>query len=260
MMITSKDNPHIRFAASLLTKKGREKTDRFLVEGVKLVSEALACPELVETVFVAEDQCCPRAKDGCDFTGPTFEIAASLSKILSDTETPQGVWAVCRKTAVERPLPPDAGFLLVLAGIQDPGNVGTMIRTAWAAGIDGVILTRGSADPYNPKTIRAAMGATLFLPLYTNASAEDLRGLKESGGYQVIAAALDEKASLFDTRFGGKIMIVLGSEGQGIPTDILALSDQSVTIPLRSGVDSLNAAVACGIILYEAYRQRDPKK
>jgi TrmH family RNA methyltransferase len=255
-VIVSRDNATIKYAASLLTRKGREKESRFLIEGRKLVAEALSCSELVDHILIAEGNDELDLENSESYHGPITRIAARLGRIISDTESPQGVWAICRKPDWGDLLSGTArhGLLLLLAGIQDPGNLGAILRTGWAVGADAALLSAGTADVYNPKVVRSAMGATFHFPVYNDINVQELRALKKSG-YRMLALQVPGEQSLFHTRLEAKTILVLGNEGRGIPAEFMDLADTSIEIPIERGVESLNVAVACGVVLYEWFRQ-----
>lgn len=256
-LITSRDNPTFKLANSLGSRKGRDRTGKFRVEGFKLVSEALSHPELVETILVGESINESVVSDLAPYQIPMVMISSGLADALAETETAQGIWAICRR--------PDWGgleavnscdFVLMLAEVQDPGNLGTILRTAWAVGIQAVLLSAGSVDPYNPKVIRSAMGATLNLPIFSGVSRSEVEALKEQD-FRVMACDPLGETSLFRSGLEGKLVLIMGNEGQGLSPEWKATADCLLNIPLQAGVDSLNVAVACGIVLYEAYRQRN---
>ncbi len=255
-LVTSRDNSLFKLAKSLGTRKGREKKGKFMVEGLKLVSEALAHPELLETILISESLKESIVSSMASYQIPIVMISSALADLLTETETPQGIWAICHY--------PDWGGLesinsydlvLVLAEIQDPGNLGTMLRTAWAVGVQAVILSTGSVDPFNPKVIRSAMGATLNLPIYNRVSRQEVEALKDQG-FQIMACDPLGEVSLFRSSLEGKLAFIMGNESQGLSPEWKGMADSLIRIPLQAGVDSLNVAVACGIVLYEVYRQR----
>lgn len=255
-LITSRDNPTLKNAARLLNRKARDQQGKFLIEGVKMVKEALLKPELVEQVFVSDRKLLDRLDGLKGFKGNIIEIDARLVSVLSDTETPQGIWAVCKKPAWQRQI---KGLkprqVLLLAGIQDPGNLGTILRTAVAFGIDAVYLSRGTVDPYSPKALRAAMGATFHIPLVCDVEYEDVITLK-SEGYGLIACTPRGDVELPRAEFPDRMMLMIGSEGKGLPHEIEEMADIRVKIPLQPAVESLNAAVACAVFLYEISLRR----
>ncbi|MGE5398241.1 MAG: TrmH family RNA methyltransferase [Chitinophagales bacterium] len=253
--ITSRENPIIKYAASLHTHKAREREGKFLIEGIKLVEEAISKPGLVDSVLINRESI-ERVEGISQFRGQIFVISPNLNKLISDTQTPQGVWAICRK--------PDWGdlsilmqfeVLLLLAGIQDPGNLGTMLRTARAAGVGAVILTAGTVDVYNPKVVRAAAGTILSLPVVTGATVATVKTVK-TWGFKLLACDARGDSNLYSESLLNKTIMMIGSEGSGIPQEFLNIADRRIFIPLQAEVESLNAGVACGIVLYEALRQR----
>lgn len=255
-LITSRDNPLFKLARSLGSRKGRDKSGMFLVEGVKLVGEALSRPELVETILISESTRESLVGDLETYQIPRVTISSELAEALAETETTQGVWAICRRLGlVQMERASSLDFVLVLAQIQDPGNLGTMLRTAWAVGVEAVLLSVGSVDAFNPKVIRSAMGATFKLPVYTDISLSDIETL-QNNGFQVLACDPQGEISLFQSDLRGKMAIIMGNEGQGLSPEWKTVADYRLNIPLQAGVESINVAVACGIVLYEAYRQR----
>ncbi len=248
MEITSAANKTFKFIKSLTDKKGRKKAGAFLVEGIKSVrdAEAAGC----EFVLAAVDE---------DFTGempscPIYRLSRGLFDKLSDTVSPQGILAAVRIPKISI-TPKEGGLYLYCDGVSDPGNLGTLIRTADAAGADGVVLSPGCADIYSPKTVRACMGS-----LFHIAAAEDggdfLVRCKENG-FNIYAGALTDKAS--DYRSGDyarSTVIVVGNEANGVSEEVLSIS-KPVKIPIAGRAESLNAAVAGALLLYEAYRKRE---
>ncbi len=179
----------------------------------------------------------------------SFCITEELSEYISDTKSPQGLFAACAMKP--RVIPENAEKIVILDGVQDPGNVGTIVRTAEALGFDGVIFTGACADAYSPKVLRASMGSALRVP-FEERSAETLRGALK--GFALYAAMLDENAArLGDEKFPEKTAVVIGSEGGGVSPETAALCDKKLYIPI-SGAESLNAAIAAAIIMWEISR------
>jgi TrmH family RNA methyltransferase len=244
-VVTSTQNEFVRMARSLHDKKGRTEHSAFLVEGVKCVDELLAhAPQLLRTLIVSGggEGWTARAKA---LDRPAVAVAPHVMGALCDCKTPQGVAAVAAL-----PSPPDikSGFIVALDDVQDPANVGTVIRTADAAGLSGVVLSAGSADPFAPKAVRASMGSLFHLPVARTALRpylEELRG----AGHVVVCADLGG-----DTDFAldaARTCLVIGNEARGISEEILALADIRVRIPIYGKAESLNAAVAAGILIYK---------
>ncbi len=264
-VITSVQNPLVKRLGKLLKRKGREETGTFLVEGAHLVEEALRSDSEVLTVIYDQE----RGLDGgCarllqERAQPVKLIAASPAVIarLSETKTPQGVLAEVRRTGADwerwwgRARERDF-FLLMLDEIQDPGNLGTIIRTADAAGVDAVILGEGSVDVYNGKVVRATMGSLFRLPVFTLRLSDVAADVKAARGRLLVTSLASDSQPYDAPLYAGKLAIVIGNEGRGVSPAMLDAASARVHIPLYGGAESLNAAVASGIVLYEAQRQR----
>lgn len=245
--ITSTQNPRIRALRDLHQSKGRAASGCYLVEGAKLCAEALRDAS-VETLLVdearAETYAALIAKARDVLLAPAHVIAAA-----SDAKTPQGIVASVR---LPRPLDLDEArsAVLILDGVQDPGNVGTMLRTAEAAGFSGALLSPTCADAFAPKVVRATMGSIFRLPLWRGALSEALSDLRRRR-FSLVCTALGgepfyERAKTLRPPFG----LVIGSEGQGVSGAVAAQCDVSVMLPMRGRAESLNAAVAAGILMY----------
>ncbi|HHV75903.1 MAG TPA: RNA methyltransferase [Syntrophothermus lipocalidus] len=255
-MITSRRNALIKYASRLLERKARDREGKFLVEGVRMVREAMKRPELIEYVLVACDVTGEMEEEFWRDAASVYRIRPELVKEITDTENPSGIVAVCRKPVWDwESIPESDGLILIVDNLRDPGNLGTILRTAWAAGVDAVFLLKGTVDMYNPKVIRSSMGAVFHFPVFERVGNDEVRELCHRG-YRLVVA--DSKASLVftDADYYGNVAVVIGGETAGISAVFEELPASRVRIPLREGVDSLNAAVACGIILYEAWSQR----
>lgn len=249
--ITSLKNPKIQAWKSLKDRKGRRETGCFLVEGRKMVEEALTSGFQVEAVIVDEDRAAEFTLPGGVYTALT---PAHVLAAVCDTKTPQGIAAVLRI----RETPAAGSRLVVLDGVQDPGNVGTIIRTADAAGFDGVLLSGQCADAFSPKVLRATMGSIFRMGIaVTDALPQRLQTLI-ADGFSVISSQLDGEP-FYDAApaCGRKIALVIGSEGNGVTDEVKALATHRVRLPMRGGAESLNAAVAAGIMMYELTRELD---
>ncbi len=255
--IKSRDNQKIRNAARLKEQKYRHREQMFLIEGRTLFCEAVKGQQELLRVFVERET----AEQYLDEFRKTrdvewVKIDNSIMKHICDTQTPQGIVAVARipqwglHNITQKP-----GFLLFLDHIGDPGNMGTILRTAWAFGVQGVLLSNGCVDPFNPKVVRASMGAVFNVPVFIDISLEELVRLKKEG-YRILASSLNADIYIDNVDFTGPVIIIIGSEARGVSPKILNVCDHSFKIPLITPVDSLNAGVACGIIVYEAGKQR----
>ena len=248
--ITSRQNPLITRLRRLgAEKKARRAQGVFLCEGVKLVGEALRWGPPPELLVVAEGTAPPAELPA---GVRVVEVPEALLRAVSTVETPQGMLAVCRTPDTAPPETLPEGRLLVLDGVQDPGNVGTIWRTADALGADGLILVNGCADPWNPKTVRATMGACFRLPVYER-NADGLAQWLGEQGIPLYATALRDTVDLREAELS-RCAVVIGSEGRGVSEGLLSQSAKTLKIPMRARCESLNAAAAATVVLWEMGR------
>ncbi len=243
--ITSLKNPKVAAWKALKDRKGRRESGCFLVEGRKMVEEALKSAFDVEAVLVQEGVSFP---DG--LTMPVYELPAHVLAAVCDTKTPQGIAAVVRmkeQSALGK-------HIVVLDGVQDPGNVGTIIRTADAAGLDGVLLSNQCADVFSPKVLRATMGSIFRMNLRTT---DDLPGeltkLREKG-YSILSSQLDGTPFYEREKVAEQFALIIGNEGNGVSEQVQQTATHRVRLPMRGGAESLNAAIAAAIMMYELMR------
>lgn len=243
--ITSLKNPRVQQWKSLKDRKGRRETGCFLVEGRKSVEEALASGFDVEALLVLDTQA---ESIETPAGGTVYALPEHVMAAVCDTKTPQGIAAVMRM----RTELPVGKRLVALDGVQDPGNVGTIIRTADAAGLDGVILTEQCADVFSPKVLRATMGSVFHLPMIVTDDLPGLlRGLQAEGAC-VISSQLEDAQPFYEHGdVGSCFVLVIGNEGNGVSAPVKALADRRLMLPMRGRAESLNAAVAAGIMMYE---------
>ena len=247
--ITSRTNPLCTYIRKLNTSNSYRREQGVMVgEGPKLLEEALKAGAEVTLVVTAEGvsvSCPPEIR--------RVEVPADLLSGLCDTKTPQGVLFLCKTP--ETALPElTGGRYLVLDGVQDPGNVGTVWRTADAFGADGLILLGGCADPFSPKVVRSTMGAVFRLPVYQTHPEELNRACKEAE-LPLYATALREDAEELGRADLKRCAVVIGSEGRGISDAMLERCERTLKIPMRQRCESLNAAVAASVILWEGWRE-----
>lgn len=248
-MITSRNNKLIKRIRRLTSdREFRRSSGLFFGEGPKLLAEALKAGAAIEAVVTAQ---------GTDLPGLEglwrAEVPEDLLNSLCDTRTPQGVLFLAAMPDLTPPERLEGRRWLVLDGLQDPGNVGTIWRTADALGADGLILTNRCADPFSPKTVRATMGACFRLPVY-EAAEEELPGLLKRSGLPLYATALREDTVDVKAVRLERCAVVIGSEGGGVSQELLRLSEKTIKIPMRERCESLNAAVAAAVILWELAR------
>ncbi len=260
-MIRSTNNPEVIRIAKLHKRKHREQEGQFIVEGPHLVDAALSAFASFQSIYCTEHFASTEIGMRYLDVAATKEIQVKcvsdgVMKKISDLESPQGILGV-----VTMPPQPDwkdllrGGIVVIVDRVQDPGNLGTILRTADSAGVESVLLLEGSADAYNSKAVRSSMGSIFHVPiLQPVVFTEAFVHLKESG-YQLIAADMDGECIYHEANLNKRSALVIGNEGQGIANEVLKFVDVTVRIPLLGNSESLNVAVACGIILYEILRQ-----
>lgn len=227
----------------------RREQGLFLGDGIKLLEEALRWSAPLTAVVAAEGMRLPPIPDGVRVVEVPGDVMASISPM----ESPQGALFLSRMPGLAPPEGLEGGRWLILDGVQDPGNVGTIWRTADALGADGLLLVNGCADPWNPKTVRATMGACFRLPVY-EVGTEKLPPLLEGSGLPLYATALREDTVDIKTADLSRSAVVIGSEGRGVSPDLLAMSQRTLKIPMRERCESLNAAAAATVVLWEMGR------
>ncbi|MBY0754887.1 RNA methyltransferase [Clostridium sardiniense] len=252
--IESKDNAIYKETKKLKDRRNRNKQKKYLIEGFRLVEEALKAGANIETIFCFDEleSKITELIEKYNYSGKIFKLNRSLFLEICGTENPQGILAVVLMDSNDKLL--NGEFYLLCDKVQDPGNLGTIIRTAHAAGIDGIILTKGTVDIYNDKTIRSTMGSMFYIPIIQDDDFSIINDLKERG-FSLVATSLEGKNDFFDEDLTGKIVITVGNEGNGVSDEIYNISDKKVKIPMPGGAESLNVGVATSIILYERVRQ-----
>ncbi len=258
--ISSADNDKIKLYRRLSAdKKVRRREGLFVVEGARLVSDAAAEAIELHCIFVTENAM-SKYSEALELLISKYDrrifhkISDDLAGVLSDTQMPQGLFAICRIPALDKSEAygkiKRRGRYLILDNIQDPGNMGTMLRTADACGIDAVV-TCGCCDIYNPKTVRSAMGSLMRVAVIDD-TIENAALRFKNAGIPVFAAVIDSDArSLTDCDFSQGGAVIIGNEGNGIPPEHSALADERMTIKMHGTINSLNAAMAAGIIMWE---------
>ena len=240
--IESVKNPKVKAWKKLLTKKERDQSGHYLIEGFHLVEEALK-EQIVLEVIVNQDIEMP-VHLNLDGTEVVY-VNEDVMKAICDTETPQGVAAVCEKridsmenTKMEK--------LLLLDRVQDPGNLGTLIRTADAAGMDAIILGEGCADPYNPKVVRATQGSLFHLPIIKR----NLATFMDEIDIPLYGTALENAIPFKQVEPSETFALLVGNEGQGVSEELLGKTTKNLYIPIYGKSESLNVGIAAGILMY----------
>ena len=251
--IRSKDNRIVKRCEQLSMRKYRDQFGLYLIEGENLLAEAVKNHARIETVLLRE---------GCQKSLPpqvadrTFLVDARIFDKLAQTVTSQGILAIVVKEAARKEdfiNLPGSNFI-VLDRLQDPGNIGTILRTADAAGYKLAILMKGTADVYAPKGVRGATGSLFRMPVVSMASAKELAEFTGAAGKKLTATCLDARRWYYDEDLTHDIALIIGNEGNGISRDLIESSDIQIKIPMQGNIESLNAAVAAGVLMYEAMR------
>ena len=251
--IRSKDNKIWKRCEQLTMRKYRDRSGLDLIEGENLLDEAIRNHVRIETVLVRED--CQKALPP-EAADKAFLLDARLFDKLAQTVTSQGILAVVAKAEVRKEdfigLP--GSNFIVLDRLQDPGNIGTILRTADAAGYRLAILMKGTADVYAPKVVRAATGSLFRMPVVSMASTEELVEFTRAAGKKLTATCLDAQRCYYDEDLTHDIALVIGNEGSGVAPALIESSELRIKIPMQGNIESLNAAVAAGVLMYEAMR------
>jgi TrmH family RNA methyltransferase len=257
--IVSPQNPRVKEWTQLLDRRGRAKQGKYIIEGFHLVEEAVKAKAEIVTIVYSLDKGKPAelftaAEERTEWIG----VSQAVLEKCSDTQTPQGIFAVVEKPTLNAEELGASGLgdlVVVVDGVQDPGNLGTIIRSADAVGASGVLLGAGTVDVYNPKTIRSTMGSLFHLPILEVDLLEYLPRAKAQG-IQLVTTSLQAKHSCYDTDLCRPTWIILGNEAKGVSPAVAAEADVPVIIPMQGQAESLNVAMAATVLLFEASRQR----
>ncbi len=261
--ITSSNNPLVKEVKLLKFRKHREDRGLFFIEGTRFVEEAVKEKTRIQKLFISDELYESGAAEGLlsDRYNIGYEIyilAKKLFKEISDTENPQGILAVIESDyfPIGRLLSGEISFLVLLDSIQDPGNMGTIIRTADAAGVQGIIASKGCVDPYNPKVLRATMGSVFHIPVCLSADLAQTALTLKARGFKIYASHPEGSADYFDIPSWTNSAVVIGNEANGISDDVARCADLLVKIPMAGRAESLNASVAGALLMYEALRNK----
>lgn len=261
-VITSKDNEVIKSIRKLKDKKYREIENKYMIEGIKLIEEAVEEKANIDTIVVCED-CIQNdtieqkllyeiAKYNCVY------VSEKVFNAVTEVTNPQGILAVINKESKEEDIDYSEDVIVALDGIQDPGNLGTILRTLDSVGLKQVIISEKTADAYNPKVVRSTMGAIFRVKIIV--SDDLIRTLKEikKHKFKILATSLQTEESIYDIDYHKKVLVI-GNEANGVSKEILDFADEKVKIPMLGKTESLNASVATSVILYEYVRQKIKK-
>ena len=257
--ITSKDNELIRHIRKLKDKKYRDESNEYVVEGVKLVEEAVKENAKIKQIIVCEDTTrtyeipthimLEIAKYEC------ISVSDKIFNIITQVTNPQGIMAIIEKNAQNAKIDYTQDIIVVLDDVQDPGNLGTILRTVDSIGLNQIIVSKGTADAFNSKVVRSTMGAIFRIKII---EVENLaQAIKEmrKHHFKLMVTSLQTKNSIYDIDFYKKI-IVIGNEANGVSKEIQDMADEKAKIPMLGRTESLNASVAAGVVMYEYVRQK----
>lgn len=256
-VITSKENDFIKKIKKLKDKKYRDEENCYIIEGIKLVKEAIEENQNIKSIVICEDCINDEsidqktlyevAKYDCTY------VSEKVFGFITDVSNPQGILAVLEKNNHSDKMNYSEDIIVVLDGLQDPGNLGTILRTIDSANLKQVVVSKDTADVYNPKVVRSTMGAIFRVNIIESKNlVESLQNLKENG-YETVVTALDTKNSVYDIEYKKKV-IVIGNEANGVSKEVKEFADYKVKIPMPGKTESLNASVAAGIMIYEYVR------
>lgn len=258
-IISSKDNEIVKNIKKLKEKKYRDLENRFIVEGIKLVEEAIqenanikqivVCDDDVQEGNLSKEYMYKIAKYDCIY------VTAKVFQVLSDVKTPQGILAVIEKKNTNAALDFSQDIIIALDDIQDPGNLGTILRTVDSAGLNQIILSKNSADVFNPKVVRSTMGAIFRVNIIIAENLEEMLKQAQKNKFEIMVTSLDTQNSIYDVEYKNKV-IVIGNEANGVSKPIQDMADKKVKIPMLGKTESLNASVAASIMIYEYVRRK----
>ena len=257
-LITSKDNETVKYIRKIKEKKYRELDRVYVIEGEKLIREAIEENAKIKNIVISENAIETLTEDFKNIINnySCMYVSDKVFSMLTDVVNPQGSLAVIERNDIsEQYINFNEEMIIVLDGIGDPGNLGTILRTIDSAGLSQVIVSKNTTDSYNPKVVRSTMGAIFRVNVIVSEDlTHTLEELKKQG-YETIATSLDTSESIYDMQKGKKA-VVIGNEANGVSENILKAVDKKVKIPMLGKTESLNASVATGIVVYEYVRKK----
>ena len=261
-IISSKDNELIKHIKKLKEKKYRDLNNEYIIEGTKLIKEAIEenanikqiviCDNCQNTDIIPKELMYEIAKYECIY------VTEKIFKNISDVNTPQGILAIIEKNNKETQIDYSQDIIVVLDDIQDPGNLGTILRTVDSIGLTQIIVSKGTADCYNPKVVRSTMGAIFRVKIIESEDLEKTLKEMKKHKFKITVSSLQTKNTIYDINYDKKV-IIIGNEANGVEQKIQDIADEKIKIPMLGKTESLNASVATGIILYEYVRQKRMK-
>lgn len=256
--IISKENTTIKHIIKLKEKKYRAEYNEFIIEGAKIVKEAIEEKSNIKNIIISEDalnsELVKNQLKAVIEAQNYILVTNSIFNLLSEVEKPQGVLAVIEKNMYNKKIDYRQDIILILDNIQDPGNLGTIIRTADSVGLTQILVSKGTVDCYNSKVLRSTMGAIFRVNIIETDNLEKSIEEIKQNKFKVITTSLQTDKSIYDIQLKN-IAIVIGNEANGVSKEIIDLADEKAIIPMKGKTESLNVAVATGVVLYEYVRQ-----
>ena len=261
-VISSKDNEIVKNIRKLKEKKYRDLENAYIVEGIKLVKEAIAEKAKIKQIVM-----CENFADNSDLDKDTlYEIAKhnliyvteKVFNLITDVKTPQGIIAVIEKNNANTQIDYSQDIIIALDDLQDPGNLGTILRTVDSANLNQIILSKNSADPYNPKVVRSTMGGIFRVNIIETENLQETLKNMQKNNFKIMVTSLNTQNSIYDVDYTKKV-IVIGNEANGVSKEIQDMADEKVKIPMLGKTESLNASIATGIMIYEYVRRKVEK-
>ena len=265
-VISSKENELIKHIKKLKDKKYRDINNEYIIEGIKLIEEAInenakikqivICDDCEKTSSIPKELMYEIAKQECIY------VTSKLFENLTDVTNPQGILAIVEKNTIKtkpeeekQEIDYSQDIIVALDNIQDPGNLGTILRTVDSVGLNQIIVSKGTADCYNPKVVRSTMGAIFRIKIIECDNLKHTLEEIQKNKFEIVVTSLQTKNSIYDVKYNKKV-IVIGNEANGVEKEIQKMADKKVKIPMLGKTESLNASVATGIMLYEYVRQK----
>lgn len=261
--ITSKENKLIKHIIKLKEKKYRKEYNEYIIEGVKIVEEAIQEKAKIKQIIISEEAINSELAQKHlkeDLTKIEYiQVPESIFKLISEVERPQGVLAVIEKEENDENIDLEQEIILALDDLQDPGNLGTIIRTLDSVGLKQILISKGTTDPYNPKVIRSTMGAIFRVKIVECENLKETLKKLQNNNFKIMVTDLNTEKSIYDINLQ-KNVIVIGNEANGVSEEIKSIADIRAIIPMFGKTESLNASIATGVILYEYVRRKIKEK
>lgn len=261
--ITSKENKIIKHIIKLKEKKYRKEYNEYIIEGAKIVQEAIQEKAKIKQIIISENAIntdliqnhLKEELQKIDY----IQVPSKIFKLISEVEKPQGILAIIEKKKQEENIDVNQDIILALDDLQDPGNLGTIIRTADSVGLKQILISKGTTEAYNPKVIRSTMGAIFRVKIIECENLKETLKRLQKNNFKIMVTDLNTDKSIYDIKLQKKV-IIIGNEANGVSEEIKNIADTRAIIPMFGKTESLNASIATGVILYEYVRQKLQEK